>query len=131
VSGVVVARGGKSIGATAVGTWLTRRVLGFLLPECSFLCYICSGDVVTIDNKGGQKDFVNTIKVGGGEQQMDSADGMVPVLATWGSDGSLVMQTELMGCKVTMARKRTDAKTVVLEISDGKGLVAKRIFTKQ
>jgi hypothetical protein len=62
---------------------------------------------------------------------MDSADGMVPVLATWGSDGSLVMQTELMGCKVTITRKRTDAKTTVMEISDGKGVVAKRIFTKQ
>jgi hypothetical protein len=86
---------------------------------------------VTIDNKGGQKDFVNTIKVGGGEQQMDSADGMVPVLATWGPDGSLVMQTKLMGCKVTITRKRTDAKTTVMEITDGKGVVAKRIFTKQ
>ncbi len=86
---------------------------------------------MTIDNKGGQKDFVNTIKVGGGEQQMDSADGMVPVLATWGPDGSLVMQTKLMGCKVTITRKRTDAKTTVMEITDGKGVVAKRIFTKQ
>lgn len=86
---------------------------------------------MTIDNKGGQKDFVNTIKVGGGEQQMDSADGMVPVLATWGPDGSLVMQTKLMGCNVTITRKRTDAKTTVMEISDGKGVVAKRIFTKQ
>jgi hypothetical protein len=86
---------------------------------------------LTIDNKGGQKDFVNTIKVGGGEQQMDSADGMVPVLATWGPDGSLVMQTKLMGCKVTITRKRTDAKTTVMEITDGKGVVAKRIFTKQ
>ncbi len=86
---------------------------------------------MTIDNKGGQKDFVNTIKVGGGEQQMDSADGMVPVLATWGPDGSLVMQTKLMGCNVTITRKRTDAKTTVMEITDGKGVMAKRIFTKQ
>jgi hypothetical protein len=86
---------------------------------------------VTIDSKGGQKDFVNVIKVGGGEQQVDSADGMVPMTATWGPDGSLVMKTKLMGANVTVTRKRTDAKTTVMEIADGKGLVAKRIFTKQ
>jgi hypothetical protein len=89
-----------------------------------------SGDVVTVEQKGGQKDFTNVMKVGGGTQQMESADGTVPVTATWGSDGSLKMETEMMGTKVTVTRRRTDEKTTVVEIDTGK-IVAKRIFSKQ
>jgi hypothetical protein len=88
------------------------------------------GDVVTVDQKGGQKDFVNVVKADGVTAQVDSADGMVPCTTTWAQDGSLVMRTEFMGCKVTVTRRRVDNKTTVMEIDTGK-LVAKRTFTKQ
>jgi hypothetical protein len=89
-----------------------------------------TGDLITVEQKGGQKDFTNVIKVGGGPQQCDSADGMVPVTATWAPDGSLKMETEMMGAKVTVTRRRTDDKRTVIEIDTGK-IVATRIFSKQ
>jgi hypothetical protein len=118
---------------TAVGmSWIKRKAgsaIGYGVGRVK-QSVSQDGDVITVDQKGGQKDFVSIVKADGMAAQTDSPDGVVPVTATWALDGSLVMQTEFMGCKVTVTRRRIDNKTTVMEIDTGK-VLAKRTFTKQ
>ena len=86
-------------------------------------------DIITIKT-AAWKTFTNVVQVGGGEQVLNSMDGKVKCTASWGADGSLVMETTMFGQPVTVTRRIKNGNTMEMTLCNGKDS-AVQLWTRQ